>query len=204
MIGKFELLIPGRQIRELFLLGEIERDPSISQSKMALKAGIVPSMVNTYIKQLSQKGFVDKKGTSRRKTTYYLTDGGRNRFEELMKRYSIETVRLYKYAKGEFRKRLQENLGVRGGLKIALFGAAETGEIVYQVCVELGHRVVAVVDSDPTRQGQIMMGTRVLAPNELSGVNLDVVVITSLGHADEIMETLEPFRARGKKILSFG
>ena len=46
MFGKFDLLLPGRLIRELLLMIEVERDPTISQSRLALKIGLVPSMVN--------------------------------------------------------------------------------------------------------------------------------------------------------------
>ena len=202
MIGEFDLLLPGSQIRELVLMLEIERNPAISQSRLAAKVGLVPSMVNTYIRRMSEKGLINKQGTSRRRTTYHLTPLGRNRRLELMRRYSNETVRLYKYAKGEFHRRLAEKLGPRKDLKIVLYGAAETGELVYQVCLEMGHKVVGVVDSDPARQGRTMLGCRVMSPACIESLGADVVVISSLGHAEEIANRIRPLAGRGIEIHS--
>jgi len=202
MFGKFDLLLPGRLIRELLLMIEVEHDPSISQSRLALKIGLVPSMVNTYIRRMSEQGYLIKAGSSHRRTTYHLTGKGRAHCAELMKRYSIETVRLYKYAKQEFRRRLAGKFSSCKALKVALYGAAETGELVYQVCLEMGHKVVGVVDQDPCRQGCRIFGCRVSDPAKLEQMAPDVVFITSMGHADEISRKLEPLRHNGVKIFS--
>jgi predicted transcriptional regulator len=204
MIGEFDLLIPGRLIRELVLMVEIERDPAISQSRLADKAGLVPSMVNNYIRMMSEQGLLHKEGASRRRTTYHLTQQGRDRCAELMRRYSIETVRLYKYAKGEFRRRLAERFRSLRGMRIVIYGAAETGELVYQVCLEMGCRVVGVVDSNPAMQGRKMFGCRVASPSEIDSMNADVVLISSLGHAEEIENYLQPLSERGVEIHSVG
>ena len=202
MFGKFDLLLPGRLIRELLLMIEVEHDPSISQSRLGKKIGLVPSMVNNYIRQMSEQGFLIKAGSSHRKTTYHLTEKGRAHCAELMKRYRIETVRLYKYAKQEFRRRLVGKFNSNRALKVALYGAAETGELAYQVCLELGHEVVGVVDQDPSRQGNHLFACRVSDPSKLTTMKPDVVFITSMGHADEIAGQLDGLRSRGVKIFS--
>ncbi len=201
MFGKFDLLLPGRLIRELLLMIEVEHDPSISQSRLAHKIGLVPSMVNVYIRRMCEQGYLIKAGASHRRTTYHLTGSGRAYCAELMKRYSIETVRLYKYAKQEFRRRLAVKFSSYRALKVALYGAAETGELVYQVCQEMGHQVVGVVDQDPSRQGCRMFGCRVSDPSTLEKMKPEVVFITSMGHAEEISEELEPLRNCGVKVL---
>ena len=202
MFGEFDLLLPGRLIRELLLMIEVEQDPSISQSRLGLKIGLVPSMINVYIRRMSEQGYLIKAGASHRTTTYHLTECGRAYCAELMKRYSIETVRLYKYAKQEFRRRLSEKFNSKKALRVALYGAAETGELVYQVCLEMGHEVIGVVDQDPLRQGMRMFGCKVADPENLEKMNPDVVFITSMGHADEIAEQLGPLRNCGIKVYS--
>lgn len=204
MIGRFDLLLPGIQIRELMLLAEIEDDPSISQSRMAARVGIAPSMVNNYIRRLVTRGFLIKSGANNRSTTYHLTPAGRLRHEELVRRYTIETVRLYKYAKHEFRRILAGKFGARQGLRIALYGAAETGELVCQLCLEMGHRIVGVFDSDIRRQGKRMSDLSVEDPSQLAGLDFDLVLITSLGHADEIAGSLEPLRLTGREVFKVG
>ena len=204
MVGQFDMLLPGRLIREMLLLAEIESDPAISQNRMAGKVGLAPSMVNGYIRKMAEQGLLNKSGSNNRCITYHLTRTGRARRDELMRRYTIETVRLYKYAKHEFRRRLAQLFGGRSGLRIALFGAAETGELVCQLCLELGNEVVGVVDSDGCRQGRTLFGRPVTDPSSLASMAADLVLITSLGHADEILKSLETLRRKGLEVCSVG
>lgn len=192
MFGEFDLLLPSRHIRELVLMVEIEHDPSISQSRLAAKAGLVPSMVNNYIRRMSDQGLVKKMGASHRCTTYHLTSLGKEKYHDLMRRYSIETVRLYKYAKSEFRRRLAERFESLRGMRIVIYGAAETGELVFQVCLEMGCKVVGVVDNDPVIQGREIFGLRVAEPARIDSMQADAVIISSYGHAEEIENSLRP------------
>lgn len=202
MIGKFDLLLPGRQIRELVLMAEIERDPGVSQSALAGKVGLVPSMVNAYIRRMTDQGLVEKHGDNSRSISYHLTPAGRSRRSELMRRYSIETVRLYKYAKSEFRRLLSGRAdGLRNG-RTVIYGAAETGELICQVLMEMGCRLAGVVDSDPRLQGRDLFGHRVAAPASLERLSPDVVIVASLGHADEIERTLAPLSAAGVAVIT--
>jgi len=202
MIGEFDLLMPGKLIRELVMMLEIERDPMISQSALADKAGLVPSMVNTYIRRMSEQGLVEKHGDSRRRTSYHLTDSGRSRRADLMRRYSIETVRLYKYAKGEFRRRLGSLSAELRQRRTVVYGAAETGELSCQVLMEMGCELVGVVDSDPHQQGRDLFGYTVLSPDELEGLRPEVVLVGSLGYVREIESRLEYLAGRGVKVIT--
>ena len=202
MIGEFDLLTPGKLIRELVMMLEIERDPMISQSALADKAGLVPSMVNTYIRRMSEQGLLEKHGDSRRSTSYHLTDSGRGRRAELMRRYSIETVRLYKYAKGEFRRRLGQRTDEFKNRRTVIYGSAETGELSCQILMEMGCRLVGVVDNDPRQQGRDLFGHIVLSPDELERLDPEVVIIGSLGHVREIEKRLEYLARRGVKVIT--
>jgi len=202
MIGQFDLLLPGRLIRELVLMVEIERNSAISQSRLADKAGLVPSMVNNYIRRMAESGYLQKQGRSRRRTTYHLTPRGRDRCAELMRRYGIETVRLYKYAKSEFRRRFTELFKRLAGMRIVVYGAAETGELVLQVLLEMDCRVAGIVDGDPQVQGRPLFGFIVESPVEIEKMKPDVVLISSYGHSEEIEKHLQPFCARGVEIFS--
>ncbi|MBW7995106.1 MAG: hypothetical protein FVQ81_00760 [Candidatus Glassbacteria bacterium] len=204
MIGEFDLLMPGKLIRELAIMLGIERDPMVTQSALGAKAGLVPSMVNTYIRRMAEQGLLEKRGDNRRTTSYYLTDAGRSRRAELRRRYSIETVRLYKYAKGEFRRLLGARADELKRMRTVIYGAAETGELSCQVLLEMGCRLVGVVDSDPTQQGRDMFGHIVQSPDALEELDPQVVLVGSLGHASEIENRLEYLARRGVKIFTVG
>ncbi len=204
MIGEFDLLLPGKLIRELVLMLEIERDPLISQSKLADKAGLVPSMVNTYIRRMAEQGLVEKHGDSRRNTSYHLTDSGRDRRADLTRRYSIETMRLYKYAKGEFRRLLGARADELKHKRIVVYGSAETGALSCQVLIEMGCLLVGVVDNDPNQQGRSVFGHTVVSPETLETFDPQVVLVGSLGHAAEIEGRLTHLASRGVEIITVG
>ena len=202
MIGEFDLLLPGKLIRELVLMMEIERDPLISQSALGDKAGLVPSMVNTYIRRMSERGLVEKHGQSRRTTSYYLTESGRDHRAELARRYSIETVRLYKYAKEEFRRLLGAGADRLKHKRIVVYGSAETGELSCQVLLELGCQLGGVVDNDPLQQGRILFGHTVVSPEALESFDPQVVLVGSLGHTAEIESKLTHLASLGVEIFT--
>ncbi len=202
MIGEFDLLLPGKLIRELVMMLEIERNPMISQSALAVKAGLVPSMVNTYIRRMAERGLLEKHGSSRRRTSYFLTDSGRKHRAGLMRRYSIETVRLYKYAKSEFHRLLGARAAELSSKRIVVYGSAETGELSCQALTEMGCLLVGVVDNDPLQQGRNIYGHTVVSPEVLESLEPEVVLVGSMGHVEEIESRLAHLASRGVEIIT--
>jgi SAM-dependent methyltransferase len=76
------------------------------------------------------------------------------------------------------------------GARIALYGAgAHTEHLLAET--ELGRaRIVAVLDGDPAKQGSGCRGYPVLAPEELAGLGVEAVVISSYDFQAEMAEAV--------------
>ena len=100
-----EFLQPTPAYRELCILIELERNPENSQKKIGLKVGLAPSMVNAYIKNIVERGFVECRGENHRRIKYFLTSSGKKLKAELLVRFINETALIHKVWESEFKER---------------------------------------------------------------------------------------------------
>ena len=68
---------PSKLFRRLSILLLIKDNASISQHGLAEKSHLSSSMVNIYIKELSEEGLIKITGNSNRTFEYHLTENGR-------------------------------------------------------------------------------------------------------------------------------
>lgn len=178
-------LTPTKTFRRLSVLLAIHDSSQISQHKMARITHLSSSMVNNYVKELQEEGLIRVSGNTNRTQTYHLTSSGRDLLLSLLLSYSTEIIQLYGGAKREIAKRLQ-GMHEEGIRTVALFGAAETAEVVLAAIKETPLTVTAVVDSDFSKQGKVFSGFTVQKPDRLSQIAADAVVITSFAKQEEI------------------
>ncbi len=187
---------PTSSLRELTILFEISRNSDITQSQLAQKASIVPSMANKYIKQFLKSGYVKTDGYTNRDMRYFLTRKGHLRMMRLMQKYCNETISLYIKAKNEIKNRLRKVLD-EGYRKIVLYGAAETGEIALTAGDELGFDILAVVDGNPVKHGKPLGKEKVMSPAVIRKLKPDAVVISSFGQQKQIYDQIKYLESHG-------
>src|SRR4030042_3901515 len=141
-----EFLQPTPKYRELCILKELENNPKYSQKKIAEKVGLAPSMVNTYIKNISKRGFLKCTGENHKNMQYILTEKGQAWKIELLMKFLNETILLYKAGKNEFKQKLMIFIN-EGMKKVVLYGASDTCELVMNALGNLGIKILALVDS---------------------------------------------------------
>ena len=198
----FHFFNPSPVYRGFLILLEIDKEASISQKRLSHKVGLATSMVNNYLKDFEQEGLVEYRGKTRRQTKYFLTETGKAKKEELLRRYLVETVSLYKRGKREFEEKIQRL--VDGGIKrVILFGASDTGEIIFNAARNLGMLIIGVVDNDTGKQGQEFCGRTILKVNQVKYMDPDAVIITSLGYADMMYKDVKRIEEMGVKIFRF-
>ena len=189
---------PTTQFRELILLNEIESNPRITQSQLAREAGIVPAMVNNYIKSFLKNNLISVEGNNRA-MQYTLTPEGAKYKMDLLLSYFRETVYLYKNVKEEIKSKLnsykEENIET-----IVIYGARETAEITLKAADELGIEVLGVVDGDLSQQGKGFFGRVIELPSRIEDYMPDAVVISSSGFQDEIYANIKNYEQMGIKI----
>lgn len=201
MIHPFDLkfLKPTKKFRLLSVLLAIHNSPRISQHKIGRMAHLSSSMVNNYIKGLQEKGLIMVTGKTNRSRSYHLTPSGKGELVSSLLTYSAEIIQLYASAKREVAERLN-NLHSEGISKVALFGAAETAEVVYTAIKETPLSVIAVVDNDPKRHGKTFNGFIIKKPEELKKIGADAIVITSFARQEEIHECIRQLLGEEVKV----
>jgi DNA-binding MarR family transcriptional regulator len=195
-----EFLAPTKKFRRLSILLAIHDSPETSQHKMAEMAHLSSSMVNNYIKSLQEEDLITVSGDTNRTRRYHLTVFGRDMLISALLSYSSEIIRLYGVAKNELAKRLR-SIYEEGVRSVALFGAAETAEVVLAAIKATRLAVAAVVDSDPSKQGKSFNGLTIMAPKDLRKHRMDAVVITSFGRQQEILEDVRKLVGAGVKVI---
>jgi len=186
---RLQFFRPSPALRELVLLFGIHQESNTTQSRLAKMAGIVPAMVNNYIKEFVRSRWVAVRGSTNRDMSYHLTETGQKRLADLFRRYLNETVGLYIHAKDQIRDQLQEVFD-EGFRRVVFYGAAETGEIAVGVGHELGFDVAAIVDSDSRKHGKSINGLTVQAPETIEALKPEVVVISSFGYQKQIRKSI--------------
>ncbi|NLZ14506.1 MAG: winged helix-turn-helix domain-containing protein, partial [Thermotogaceae bacterium] len=65
-IHGYSFLNPSPNLREMTVLQMLIKNPALSQETLARNAGVVPSMVNRYLKDFEDEGLLIKEGENRR------------------------------------------------------------------------------------------------------------------------------------------
>ncbi len=203
LISEGTYLKPSKQTRMLAILDSLTHDCGLSQFELGKRLKLSGAMVNQYLKQLQTDGYVEFEPVNGKSYRYKLTPEGEAVRRRMFSDYSSETVRLYTTIKNFVLDKLRPLLE-SGKRRLALFGAAETCEVVLAAIRSSGFQVVVLLDNDARKHGAIHHGHVVSPPHVLEEVDCDAVVITSFGKQDEIFRQVEPFATRrGFEIVRF-
>lgn len=184
---------PTNIYKELMLLQEIEKKPNSTQKDLASIIGAAASMVNVYINELEEKGYLKREYISAKTVNYHITPQGIKRKNYLLISYMRELLDLYRLAKngvGEFLSKLRD----KGYKNILLYGAGEVAETIIGVIRDKEYsslNVVAIVDDDENKQGKEFMGYKVISSKEIEVFDHDAIVITSYTFEEDIMNRLK-------------
>jgi DNA-binding MarR family transcriptional regulator len=191
---------PNRLLRELSLLLGFEQDPAMSQHDIAKIAGISSSMAHNYVKQFVQDALITIQGESNRTMRYVVNAAGQERSRQLLTLYTREVVHLYALARTVFEKKLC-SLYHQGLHTAVLFGAAETGELLYNASLRTPLRVIGVVDNDVNKHHQKFGELEVLPPDVIEHLQPHGVIISAFGKPDEIYADIKHLESQGIRII---
>ncbi len=193
---------PSKQARILSLLDGVSINGDTSQSELGKKTGLSGAMVNSYLKQFQHDNLLILKPINGKNYTYELTPEGEKLRKNLLGEYCAEIVRIYTGFKDSVREKLLR-LYTERITRIVLFGASETCEVVLSALQRTEFRILAIVDNDPDKQGEILQGMVVSPPDILQNIHFEAVIITTFAHQKEIQSQLEPLKDQ-KKFKTIG
>jgi len=184
--------------RSLLLMSELEKNEPVSQREIAGRLGIAVGLVNSYLKNLVHKGFVQVKAYPRNRYAYLLTPKG---FAE-KSRLAYEQVsyfhKLFHVARNDstslFRQLVEQ--GIDG---VSFCGVDEFTEIAYLSLRETGLGLLAVMDD--ARAGGRFLDLPIVSVAEGVGSGHLPVVLTSLRHSSQDRVRLTQLGVAATKIF---
>lgn len=127
-----EFFKPTNTLKELQLLKHITEKPGTTQKEIAEILNGAPSMVNLYIKELEEDGYLKRDYKTLKIVDYNITAKGIKRKNFLSINFINELLKLYRKAEEVvegFLVRLEE----KGYRDILVYGAGEVGETILGV-----------------------------------------------------------------------
>jgi len=189
----FEFFEYSPTYRQMMILQALNENVSV-QSEIALKAGIVPSLVNKYLKDLHDKGLVEKNGGR-----YKLTNGGLVQLNYLRLAYFSEISQMYKSIELKFQDIF---LKLSGKRDIAIYGAGIVGQMIERLITSRSSfNVLSFIDDDDEKIGTKIDGIPVVPLDAV--LQVDAVIIASFKNAEEMSKKALSKRLRNVYSVEF-
>lgn len=205
LLKEMRFFTPTPELKELAILQHIENNEDTTQKQLGQAIHAAPSMINVYINDYEEKGYIIREYISSKTVKYKITSKGIKRKNLLLIQYLHELLKLYKLAK-ENVKIFLDKLVDRGYKDILLYGAGEVAETILGVIrdkEELNINVVAIVDDDTTLHNKELMGYKIISREDIYKYKHHAIVITSYTFEDDIRKRLEEISYDEDRIVRF-
>ncbi len=184
--------IPTAKYKKYLVLDIISKNSDLTQREIASIAAISLSMVNQYLTDYEEEGYIVKKYITKKSVKYLLTDKGLEYMRFLNIGYLSETQDLYNKAKEDIYSFLNKMIE-KGYRNIILYGAGQVAEIILQTInsdKNIPLNVVSLIDDDLNKQGTTLINTPINSIEHIDKLKHDCVMISSYGNHDAIMNKL--------------
>lgn len=196
---------PTSEYKELQLLQYIEKKPEATQKEIATIINGAASMVNVYINDLEEKGYLIREYQSPKVVFYRITAEGVKRKNYLAFSYLRELIDLYGLAKNSVEESLKTIIE-KGYRNVLLYGAGEVAETIIAVVrdkMDSGLNILGLIDDDMEKIGTEMLGYRIISRDDIGDMGHDAIIITSYTFEDEISERLEEIGYPEDRVVRF-
>lgn len=128
----------------LRLLDAVDRDPNLTQRRIADDFGMALGLVNAYLKRCVKKGLIKISEVPARRYAYFLTPHGFAEKARLTRTYLTHSFTFFRNARSECRALLAE-CARRDIMRLALAGRGDLAEIVVLCAADSPVELVGVV-----------------------------------------------------------
>ncbi|MEJ5257062.1 MAG: winged helix-turn-helix domain-containing protein [Fervidobacterium sp.] len=179
-MGEFAFFEYSPLYRQMAILQALSEGIT-KHSEIALKAGIVPSLVNKYLKSFESEGLVQKSGNK-----YLLTENGQIKLNYLRLSYLSETSQMYKSIELKFQDIFLKLVGKRD---ICIFGAGVVGTMLARlISTRQSHNIVAFLDEKDEKINSKVEGIPVMPID--TKIQADAYIVASFKNAQKMAEKL--------------
>lgn len=196
---------PTPLYKEFMILDLIEKNSNITQRTLSEKIGSSVSMINTYIDEYENKGYLKRVYITNKHIEYKITKKGIERKKLLNISYLNASHNIYNYAKENILSFLIQIID-KGFNKILLYGAGEVAEIMLNVVIEIRNipiEVLGIIDDDIIKQGGYIFEIPIIDINMINKIEHDGLLISSYTHNDRIYKKLIDINYDKDKIIKF-
>jgi DNA-binding MarR family transcriptional regulator len=186
-------------LKSLQLLDALSNESSLTQRDLSQRLGIALGLVNSYIKNLVEKGYVTVKSIPPKRYTYYLTPKGFAQKTRLTYQHLQNYTGLYMTARRDLRKLFNE-LHSQGMRRVVFAGVDELAEIAYLTLQETNLELAGVVDGE--RAGKKFFRRDITSPDTIRDMTYDSIIVCSYLKRSEISTALLSNGARKEEIKS--
>lgn len=191
-INNLNFLNTSPNFKILKILSIITENNNISQSALAKKLDIAPSMINKYIKHLKKNNLILLEGKNNKNIKYYLTEKGKDFQEEYRFNFFNDILKLHKTIIVEIESCLNM-LKTKKIIDLVLFGINEFAEIIIELTLKKksGLNIKGLFDSDASKFA-IPLYNFEIQPFEKYNLTFGKnVIICSLSHKNDIINYLK-------------
>ncbi|MGS0972976.1 MAG: winged helix-turn-helix transcriptional regulator [Candidatus Izemoplasmataceae bacterium] len=196
---------PTPLFKEYMILDLIEKDSNITQRMMSNELGVAVSMINAYVDDYEDKGYIRRKYKSSKTVEYFITKKGKERKKLLNIWYLKSSHMIYQSAKDNIITFLNQIID-KGFKKILLYGAGEVAEIMLQV-IHSDHSipldVLAVIDDDQEKINHTVVNTPVIGIEDIRKYQHNGILVSSYKHHEAIYKNLIAIDYPKDKIIHF-
>jgi DNA-binding MarR family transcriptional regulator len=171
------------EYRAFLLLDEISKENKVTQRDLSKRLGIALGLINSYIKNLTTKGYITVSTIPKKRYGYYLTPSGLAEKTRLAYRHLQNFTNLYRVARKDFQS-LFGALSGAGLKRVAFCGVDTVSEIAFLSLSETDLVLSAVLDSKVVDKK--FFGIEILPIERAGELEIDAVVITSFAGGGEL------------------
>lgn len=204
-MNKNQFFKPTVLYKEYMILDMIEKNSRVTQREISKEIGIALSMVNDHLDQFEKEKLVKRIKHSTKHVEYLITKQGTERRKLLNIWYLKSSQSIYLQAKENITKFLNQIIA-KGYKQILLYGAGEVAEIILSVLNDdnqLPLEVLAVVDDDKNKSGNVLVNIPIIMKDQIKDINHDGILISSYTHHETIKHTLQTIDYPINQILEF-
>lgn len=179
-MSEFKFFEYSPTFRVMMILKALE-DGITTHGEIASLAGIVPSLVNKYLKKLKDEGLVDNPDGK-----YQITDQGRIKLNYLYLSYLSEIVDLYSSIENKFQDVFLKLVGKR---ELCIFGAGVVGRMFERlITTRSNFHIVAFLDEDEKKIGTKIDGIPVISLEDK--FRADAIIVASFKNGERMVRKL--------------
>lgn len=191
--------------KEYGILEYLAINSNVTQRDISNYSGSSLSMINQYLYEYTNKGYIEKVFINQRQYEYSLTNKGFSRLKELNIKYAKSIRNLYINSKNMIIQYLNR-INKEGFKNILLYGSGQVAEFFLQVIEEMDNsplKILAIIDDDIKKQGKLLFNIEIISREKIKNFDFDGIFISSDIHNITIHKKILDLGIDKSKIINY-